>query len=88
MSACSSLSTACGSSKETVILHFGLGWLIGLLIVVYIIGLVAANLLIAIAYMDATPPWYVKIVPLFWPVALPLWVAYILVRILPMPFWK
>ncbi len=68
--------------------HFGTDWLIGLLIAVYLIGLVAGNLLIQVAYMDGTPPWYVRIMPLAWPVALPLFLLYVIIRILLMPFWE
>jgi F0F1-type ATP synthase assembly protein I len=68
-------------------IHFGTGWLIGLCIAGYLIGVILGNLLVALFYMDGAPPWYMKIMPLFWPVALPLYILYTITRILFMPFF-
>lgn len=68
-------------------IHFGTGWLIGLCITAYILGVIAGNIFVAVLYMDGAPPLWMKIMPLVWPVALPLFILYLIVRVLLSPFF-
>jgi len=61
-------------------LHLTFTWLWVTLGIIWSIGVIASCLILQVLYMDSEPRWYVKLLPLVWPLAIPAGIVVMLVR--------
>ena len=61
-------------------LHLTSVWLWVILGIAWFGGVIAGSLLLQVMYMDGDPRWYVKLLPLAWPLVIPVMFVLMLIR--------